>query len=410
MEARSDQFSVLSNNGHPVSSTHTPQQWMNQPFILRSGHRARRFDPSVDQPTLAQRTAAFRQLNRVPRPPQRIRRQTTTLGSCSPLPSQPVVVTTYIAETETRGTMSRRDSRSEHGPPAKLPRVQDFGIDGILRAIEPDIQTTLDAIAEICGRSKLSLANEYGSHRPPLGEIRAPARLADHGLLAVEETSSSNERLAGDNVIIVGDDISTVDGREPYSRYGLLENMQPNIGSLDYPNTVAPWAESDTQPTTLRGHLPSTGESRSQSQSRSSRGTKTRPSSFPWALVGKSANHGNRANRQSIQTQPLISEVYLDAEAGGTARLSTETDWPFALPNHSDEEKSVLKLAAERLSIVTDIRGLLGWFKHARQQRGSGEDGACPTAERKLRELLQKQDTQLLSRDGDNRVLHDEGA
>ena len=33
-----------------------------------------------------------------------------------------------------------------------------------------DVKAEIDSIAEICGRSKLSLANEYGSHLPPHGE------------------------------------------------------------------------------------------------------------------------------------------------------------------------------------------------------------------------------------------------
>ena len=56
--------------------------------------------------------------------------------------------------------------------------------------INPTIQPTLTTIAEIYGRSKLSLANEYGSHIAPLGEIRAPPGY----LLPVDEASSEQER------------------------------------------------------------------------------------------------------------------------------------------------------------------------------------------------------------------------
>ena len=149
-----------------------------------------------------------------------------------------MIVRTYSADVDVparSSTMARRATSLANGtiidgPPPQLPSVHDFSINGILEAIDPDIQGTLDAIAEIWGRSKLSLANEYGSHRPPLGEIRASGRSLDHGLLTVEEASLSNKRLVDDNVVIVGEDTSTVDGRGHYSStYGLLENLhQPS--------------------------------------------------------------------------------------------------------------------------------------------------------------------------------------
>ena len=111
--------------------------------------------------------------------------------------------------------MSKRD---------ELPPVSDFAIDGILSAIQPDIEGTIDAIAEIMGRSRLSLANEYDSHMPPQGEIRANSRSA---LLPVEEASLSNEQLAADNVIIVPEDASLIDGSHGGSAaYGLLERLR----------------------------------------------------------------------------------------------------------------------------------------------------------------------------------------
>lgn len=56
----------------------------------------------------------------------------------------------------------------------KLPPISDFSFDGILRAVEPEIQDALDAIAEICARSRMSMANAHGAHMPPQGEITAP--------------------------------------------------------------------------------------------------------------------------------------------------------------------------------------------------------------------------------------------
>ncbi|MCJ1403013.1 hypothetical protein MMC11_006235 [Xylographa trunciseda] len=56
--------------------------------------------------------------------------------------------------------------RSKHA----LPPISAFSFADILASIDMDVKTEIDGIAEICGRSKLSLANEYGSHLPPHGE------------------------------------------------------------------------------------------------------------------------------------------------------------------------------------------------------------------------------------------------
>lgn len=103
----------------------------------------------------------------------------------------------------------------------QLPPVAAFAFRSILQAVEPDIQSALDSIAEIYARSKLSLADEYSAHRPPLGEIvdgssaaagagpprqhAHPYRMAgaENTLAAVPEASSSSERLASESKKLV---------------------------------------------------------------------------------------------------------------------------------------------------------------------------------------------------------------
>ena len=58
----------------------------------------------------------------------------------------------------------------------ELPPLESFSFQDILKEIDPEIKASVDAIAEIYGRSKLSLADEYGSHRPPMGGLE----LLDH--------------------------------------------------------------------------------------------------------------------------------------------------------------------------------------------------------------------------------------
>lgn len=49
----------------------------------------------------------------------------------------------------------------------QLPTLESFSIQDILNSIGPEADASIEAIAEICGRSKMSLAEEHGSHRPP---------------------------------------------------------------------------------------------------------------------------------------------------------------------------------------------------------------------------------------------------
>jgi len=104
----------------------------------------------------------------------------------------------------------------------QLPAADDFSFSAILRAVDPEIRDAIDAIAEICARSRMSLADEYDSHLPPQGEITGPGslwattntggrgRLArvnqgwaaeNNMLMAVPEASSSSERLAQESKV-----------------------------------------------------------------------------------------------------------------------------------------------------------------------------------------------------------------
>ncbi|KAF2125541.1 hypothetical protein P153DRAFT_360491 [Dothidotthia symphoricarpi CBS 119687] len=159
-------------------------------------------------------------------------------SSQTSLTSQPVVVRTYSGSRHTsragsgfntprsfamnghRGASALSSSLA--GRSAQLPSVEDFSFSAILRAVDPEIRDAIDAIAEICARSRMSLADEYDAHLPPQGEITGAgpgwvastgalagrgrlSRLsqgwtaADNTLMSVPEASSSSERLAQEN-------------------------------------------------------------------------------------------------------------------------------------------------------------------------------------------------------------------
>lgn len=154
--------------------------------------------------------------------------------------SQPVVVRTYSGSRHTSRPGSgfntpRSFAMNGHshisalsaglaGRSEQLPSADDFSFSAILRAVDPEIRDAIDAIAEICARSRLSLADEYDAHLPPQGEItgggsgwatntgalvgRGRVNRVTQGwtatgntLMAVPEASSSSERLAQETKI-----------------------------------------------------------------------------------------------------------------------------------------------------------------------------------------------------------------
>ncbi|KAJ8114740.1 hypothetical protein OPT61_g3448 [Boeremia exigua] len=174
--------------------------------------------------------------------------------------SQPVVVRTYSGSRHASrpgsgfNTPHSLAMNGQSNPSAlsaglarqneQLPAIEDFSFSAILRAVDPEIRDAIDAIAEICARSRMSLADEYDAHLPPQGEITGAGpgwvastgalagrgRLsrisrgwtaADSPLMAVPEASSSSERLAQEGRG------TTAEGKSRRSRsaYGSLKSV-----------------------------------------------------------------------------------------------------------------------------------------------------------------------------------------
>jgi hypothetical protein len=126
--------------------------------------------------------------------------------------STPVLVTAYSGPRPSPFRFASRAAMAVSGPVSSLPPVSNFSFSHILLTIDSQIQDPLEAISEICARSRLSLADEYGAHLPPQGEIRdgnsVPIRgrgglflrtagFPDSGLSVVHEASSSSASEAG---------------------------------------------------------------------------------------------------------------------------------------------------------------------------------------------------------------------
>ena len=111
----------------------------------------------------------------------------------------PVLVKAY--SNERRGPL--RLSHASMSAAQALPPISSFAFADILRSADsPDFQQALDGIAEICAKNRMSLADEYASHLPPLGEITASSTIAERrqqllrpgarrALTSVPEASSS---------------------------------------------------------------------------------------------------------------------------------------------------------------------------------------------------------------------------
>ena len=100
------------------------------------------------------------------------RRKTTVV--CAPQTwsfnmSTPVLVTPYKG---VRPAVALRTSNPRGAVAKPLPPVSSYAFASILRSADsPELQAAIDGIADICAKNHMSLAHEYASHLPPLGEI-----------------------------------------------------------------------------------------------------------------------------------------------------------------------------------------------------------------------------------------------
>ncbi|KAL2829826.1 hypothetical protein BJY01DRAFT_123075 [Aspergillus pseudoustus] len=349
-----------------------------------SSSSSQRLNPCLDDSTRAYHTTALRHLNGNPKPlswKSRLAANNSGGGGSrsSSLASQPVLVRSYsggpdensgLSKMPTRRSFifpgtSTSTSRSQQRWEPELPSDEEFSIDGILRAIEPDINSTLDSIGEICGRSKLSLANEYGSHIAPLGEIRAPPG----GLLPVEEADSDHEGYSGENVVIYDDD-NVADGRElsPFSNYTFFDTLLPPMSGP--PHTIGPSDQLENEEDAIDS-LPTTREFASK------------PKAGGRALLATSTEIDVDDRVQAILTPAVVSEILLDAQANGHL-LNSDLPEPPQSPGASNRWSDPTK--------PSDMQSLFRWLKQAAWNDGS--DVEHQTAEMRLRAMLERQTEQ----------------
>lgn len=276
----------------------------------------------------------------------------------------------------------------------ELPPLSAYSFDAILGSIQEVIEEDLNGIAEILGQSRLVLADQHESHLPPTGEIRAGQ------LPALAEASSSNERLAADEVIILNDSASLVEGSQAGSAaYGLLERLQavprtrrtpseiaslpsrPRIPSTEARNSSpAILADVSIQPNTNQLAALSNAQRPSPQLLRltSSHAIQT---GAPTSAVVTEAWLPIRANDYNISELPLSvneeRQEHLYSHAESQPRGSNES-------GSSPQISFVARM--RRLVLLQDIQSALGWSTPPHPQPA----GRSTSAENHLRDILGK--------------------
>lgn len=117
----------------------------------------------------------------------------TTSSKSQPAPSSKPVL---VRGPSAKPAMKKKHQSTDDSTSPKLPPVESFSFQDILASIGPEANASIDAIAEICGRSKMSLAAEHSSHRPPQTQLATTAASPDTSFLParlepVAETTSN---------------------------------------------------------------------------------------------------------------------------------------------------------------------------------------------------------------------------
>lgn len=391
-------ISTHRNDGSRLSSS-LPQPVLSRGSFISATPSSSQ-SRQVDESTLARRTTAHRQLYASSKPLLRRLRENQdnrhTTGRSSTIATQPVLVKAYTPEPN-----NARSSTNMSSDPAMqqidLPAVEEFGIDAILRAIEPDIRSTLDSIAEICGRSKLSLANEYGSHIAPFGEVNPPPG----NLLAIQETAadSSETSTNADGHIVIVDDDNDIYG----SPLGLLDDLRQTALATGYQQTSR--VENTRAGNTVQGRNPRNGKQPSAAPVARMNEFAAMSKSNSAALLASTPSKSNTTKSSTITSPALLSETRLDAQGNRSSWPSVPPDTPKGSPmlrasSFAGAVGQTQNTVADRMSFVTEVQDWLNWLKNIVQRETANQQAFYShsySAENSLRALLVKDQDQAVA-------------
>ena len=141
---------------------------------------------------------------------------------------------------------SRTSLRKTHIP--RSPSPASFSFSSIFSSLSDDVeaQADIDAIAEIYGRSRLSLANEYGAHRQPVGP---GTDTSDHDVQIADSEEAVENYAAGAGIIVVPGALETVEeasatSESEIARMGEGVNSVSSAGRSQSASVVSEEAEA----------------------------------------------------------------------------------------------------------------------------------------------------------------------
>lgn len=263
-----------------------------------------------------------------------------------------------------------------------LPTQDEFGIQGILSAIREDIEVDVNTISEILGRSRFMLADQYESQLPPQGEItmRSP-------LQGIEEATPGDERLAVDDVAILHEDASLVEGSNSGSAaYRLMERLQtvprPTRINSDAPAVLRPPDTDAISPVRTHSSPPA---------------IQPEPESSPAKLIVRTEPRDPSAVPPGRgPAQAVVSETYVSAEANGVfsgiVPIVSEAGRHYPLYTHDETGLFETTTFSHTLSsstrrseswLIPGFSGFTSWFSRGHVNTDQG-------AEARLRDLLNR--------------------
>ncbi|KAL8913670.1 MAG: hypothetical protein Q9172_007231 [Xanthocarpia lactea] len=237
-----------STSREPASRSPTSQP---PTVLLEVPHSAQSNVPHLPgQSELTERNraheAALHRLNgQDPQP----RRRSKAPESESIASTQPILVREYSQDSSASGSprqpKMKSTKRSRGYRSSEMPPLESFSFQDILASIDTDAHVSIEKIAEICGRSKMSMADEYSSHMPPQSDFSIPGTQegSDHAAITrldpVEEAPSTYEDTRANSRLT----------RSRVARLSLASSAPNHSDLLSAPVTATSIVASHTQTT-----------------------------------------------------------------------------------------------------------------------------------------------------------------
>ncbi|KAI9863650.1 MAG: hypothetical protein M1813_003673 [Trichoglossum hirsutum] len=190
-------------------------------------------EPASNDSTTTHLRSALRQLNGGPKL-RRHRHSKSTIVRNSTF-SQPVIVRTYSGSSRPGSRQQVPATlREEEMDKTDLPTIEEFSFDGILRAIEPEVSNTLDAIANLCTNYRSNLSQECDYLVLAQGELDKKIEETDQLTTSVlDETNARSERITADSKPLDGGNLASDIAHTASTAYSTLQNILSTLTVIE---------------------------------------------------------------------------------------------------------------------------------------------------------------------------------